>query len=572
MKYPLIETKFNFLLTLIFILGINSIVNAQSGGQVEERVVVIEKESKIDLPNANRNYEKISTLPVSPKPLAQSYSFEDINITLPKVNTKIKVPTLPSEALTKLYPYFVKAGFGNYGTSFLEGFINNKRSDKLNYGLHFYHMASANGAVKTDLVKNFSRNSSNLVNGHIQYFTKKNTINAEMGFARTRFNYYGLNTSVLDTLIPLNKFNKETIKQVYNTFEIGTSIENTNKTDPLDYKLGLKFYNFNDFYKASENEIVAQATTSYDLSNKDGININAELSNSTRKDSSSINRTFFILKPKYWLNYGVFSGKVGFNIAYTNDTISAFNKLHFYPSFHGEAMLKEQSLIVFAGLDGEMQKNTWRSFAKENPYIGNNTLLYHTNKALELYGGAKGSLMQRLNYQVKLGYANYKNLYLYNNSINDSSRFSVFYSPANSSIVNFTTDLSYELQKRWNIGVEAQFFGYTIGSSDSLKIGAWHRPTSKINCYSTYNLNNKIYFNFNFYYIGGIKARQFSVENSKDIELPSIIDLSLKVEYKVSNSFSAFIELNNLLNKKYQLYQYYPSLGANFLIGLTYSF
>lgn len=557
---------------LAILVGMGSVATAQNDGQVEDRVVVIEKESKIELPLANRNYEKIATTPVYPKPQPQEYNFQDIAINLPKANPKIKIPTITTDPLTKLYPNYVKAGFGNYGTTYLEAFFNSKRSDVFNYGIQVKHLASANGSVKSELIDNFSRNSTNMLGGYVKYFAGKSTINADLGIARTRINYYGLNPLVLDTTKAFGTKQQDAVKQIYNVFSLAADIENTNKKDQLDYKMGFNYFNFADRFKASENEFVARGGINYELSKRDGIAVEALLSTSKRKDSSEISRLFFQLKPHYWFTSSIFDVKVGVNVAYTNDSIKAYDKLHFYPALHVDARVRDKLLTAFAGLDGEMQKNTLRSFVAENPFLGSNMPLYHTNKSLEFYAGGKGVVGEKLNYLVKISYANYKNLYLFNNNIGDSSRFNIFYAQGNSTVLNFNTDLSYEVLNQWRVGVDAQFSGYNISDNDTLKIGAWHRPTSRINIYTTYNLNNKIYFNFNFYYIGGIKARQFGTGKKEDVVLTPIVDASAKVEYKVSNSFSAFLELNNLLNKKYQLFQYYPTKGINVLVGLTYSF
>ena len=267
----------------------------------------------------------------------------------------------------------------------------------------------------------------------------------------------------------------------------------------------------------------------------------------------------------------MFDVQVGANVAFTNDSVKAYDKLHFYPVVHTDIRLFDKLLTAFLGLDGEMQKNTLRSIVQENPFLGSNIMLYHTNKALEFYGGGKGVLADKVDYTVKLSYINYKNLYLFNNSIADSSRFNVFYAQGNSSAVNFNAGLGYEVASQWRLGIDANFTGYSIADKDTLKLGAWHRPTTRINIYTTYNLKNKIFFNINFYYIGGIKARNFNLKK-EDITLDAAVDLSAKVEYKVSNSFSSFLEVNNLIGKKYQLLQYYPSKGINLLLGLTYSF
>ena len=54
--------------------------------------------------------------------------------------------------------------------------------------------------------------------------------------------------------------------------------------------------------------------------------------------------------------------------------------------------------------------------------------------------------------------------------------------------------------------------------------------------------------------------------------LKPIIDLNLKFTYLLSDHWDVFVSANNILNKSYQRYLYYPTQGVNFLGGMSYSF
>jgi outer membrane cobalamin receptor len=71
--------------------------------------------------------------------------------------------------------------------------------------------------------------------------------------------------------------------------------------------------------------------------------------------------------------------------------------------------------------------------------------------------------------------------------------------------------------------------------------------------------------------LGGIIAQSPETVN-KERPLNDIVDLSIHVDYRFSNVFSAFAEINNILGTKYERYLFYQKKGLNFLVGLSYAF
>ncbi len=543
----------SFKIAVISAVAVSFFNTAFGQGEIEDKVVIIEKERKLDLPEANRNFEKVHFDVKTPPAKPQEYKLEEVKLNLPSLPSKIKLLMMPDEPLKKFYGNYVKAGFGNYGTPYLEAFINSKRSEKYLYGLHYKHYSSKNGPVG----KSLSGMSDNLAEAYGKYFTSNQVISGGIGYSRMRFNYYGGDENLL-------KF--QDIKQVYQLFNVNAGIENLDKTNQISYNLGLNYYHLSDRFKAKEGEFLADFNGVYKLDEDRKVNVGAILSLSNRKDSSKVNRAFFILKPSYSMVMDKIRLNLGFNVAYTNDSVKSVKGVHLYPNLKAEYDVVDKQLIAYAGLDGEMQKNTLRKFVYDNPYLGNNAAILHTNKSIEFFVGAKGHVIGKLNYNARFSYQNYKNLYFFNNGNPDTSRFVTLYDKGNTSLTQLTGELSYDVSKELLVEYKLNYYGYNVSDFEY----AWERPSFYTSFSGRYNLEKKIFINVDIYYISGLKAKNF-VKNEV-VKLKSITDLNLKVEYRFSPAFSAFLEFNNILSKKYQRYLYYPVKGINVLGGLTYSF
>ena len=56
------------------------------------------------------------------------------------------------------------------------------------------------------------------------------------------------------------------------------------------------------------------------------------------------------------------------------------------------------------------------------------------------------------------------------------------------------------------------------------------------------------------------------------VNLDAAFDLNFMGEYIFSKQVSAFVQLNNIFAKEYELYYRYPVRGFQFMIGASYSF
>lgn len=542
-----------FTIILSVLLFIPALIKAQDDDISSlNKDIIFRKEGRIELPSVTRNYEKITFDPPKGEIKPQTYDFAVIPAEVAKLDMKIKVRTLNPDDLKKLYGSYIKAGFGNYVTPYLEGHFASKRSDEHIYGLHVRHLSSSRGPV------DYARTSENIISGYGTYFMDNLAIDGRLHYQRNRYNYYGFNQeqiSIVDT---------DSLKQVYHVFSPQVTFRNIDHKDQINYKIGLKYWLFNSRFN-TENEFAGDFRSNYWIDKDKEAEVEGIYSYSQKSGYGDYSRHFFQIKPAIVLSSEKYKVKGGLNIAYTSDTVD-MRKFHIYPRVEADYYLVEDELTAFAGIDGEMQRNLLRTFAEENPWIGADVPLANTNKTFEVYGGLKGNVLERLNYKVRLAYQNYRYLPFFVNSEADSSLFTVLYETGNSTVLNILGAASYDFTEKLRIGVNANYNSYNLSTIEE----PWHRPNFDLSVLTTYNIYKKIYFNVDIFYLSGIRAKNFNTESTE--KLPDILDLNARIDYKFSDAFSAFIQANNIISKRYQRYLYYPVRGINVLAGISYTF
>lgn len=539
-----------FFLVFFFFHSFTSSAQSKEG-EIENQQVIIEKNKKIELPEAQRDFEKIIIEKKSVEITKQEYPYNDYALPLPFVDAKLKIVSVKDEPLPKLYANYVKAGLGNYATSYLEGFLYNKRSDKLIYGLNGRYFNSINGPVK----------NSGLSDAHLlvygKYFMDKNTIESELGYYRTGRQFYGYN--------PVMDPPKDSTKQVFNNFVWNIGLKNNDSTAKFTYGGNVEISHIHDRFFAKELEGVIRYYTRMRLDENTTSGARGLISVASRSDVTSYIRNLISLSPYYQKKWDELTVAGGINFAYENDTVLFQKNFHIYPSIRADYKLVEGMLTAFAFVDGNMEKNTLRSIVKENPWMGPRFAISHTNKLLELAGGAQGTVLNKLTYGLSFSYLQYKNLPFIVNSGVDSSRFKLVYDSSKVKVARIKLDLSYHVDKRLLAGFSLQYQSFSMGTLKN----NWHVPKMQTSYYLIYYFKEKIIFNLNSYMLSGIPVL---LPNGTEKTLPTIVDLNVKVDYLFSKNFSAFLELNNILANKYQRYLYYPQKGLNFLVGATCSF
>ncbi|MDX1628052.1 MAG: hypothetical protein R3345_05100 [Fulvivirga sp.] len=524
-------------------------------GEIEDVEVEIVKDRDIKLPNASRNFDKIPSLDTSDKEQDLTYFYNTLPVNLPKLDLRIRPLRIKDQPLQKLYGNYVKAGYGNYNTPYFEGYVNNKRNKTYSYGAHINYLNSQRGPVDDEN----SGSGSLDVETFGKAFGKKATLSGDLGYHRNNYHFYGYDEGI--------EVDADSIKQVFNRFNSSVALENTRTDDAIQYKMGLNYNYLSDDYSDRESEFGASFLASYAFSDETSFNLSGDLALISREaESFDRNRTFFRFRPVVKFTAYDFIVEAGFNAVYENDTLRDGEELHFYPLIQAKYKLTDY-FEVYAGISGDVEKQTLNSLTRENPFLQQNQAIFHTNKTFDFYGGINGRLSSKIGFKAGISIANYQNLHYFINDSTDQSRFLAVFDDENTAVVNLFGALSWSTGG-FSTSVRGDYWGYD--ASDAIGGEAWHRPNYKLSVLSGYNFNDKILLNADLYSVGGIKA--LDTESGEEVSLDALIDLNLKVDYLVSDQVSAFVQLRNIFGQEYELLYRYPSRQFQFMAGITYSF
>jgi hypothetical protein len=524
-------------------------------GEIEKVEIEIVKEKQISLPAANRNFIKVPPRPAEPIKPEITYDFQNLNFAVNDYNPAIRPLRLQQEPIAKLYNNFISGGFGNYLSPMLQGNFTNKRSKEKFYGLEFFHQSFGTGPV----------DGKNSASGNTEFslfgksFGKYGNVAGRLGVENFSNRFYGYK--------PDPNIEQSAEKQAYSIVNLAAEVESKDVSD-FNFNLLGGFSYLSDKFAASESEVSLNFKSKYNISDEQKIILNSDYFLIARKDElvEAKPRHIFKVKPAYQFTLlDKLILTAGVNVVLQNDTIGNRNAFQFYPDVKASYEISN-SFELYGALTGDIDKVSLHTMAHENPWLDANVGIFSTNRNMELLGGVRGKLMNKVGFATGFSIANLKDLYFYRNNPTDRSKFIVEYDEGNTQRTNFFGELSFDQQAKVRLMLRGDLYAY---STDKVE-AAWHRPTYRVTLNSGFTVVDKFLINVDLISQGGIKA--YDIETSSIVTLPSALELNLKLNYFVSQQFSVFLKGNNLLGSNYQVYQYYQVRGLQVLGGLSYMF
>ncbi len=530
-------------------------VPEEGSGEIEERQVVIDKNLEIELPEADRNFEKVPPPPViqsTSENLNYDVSYVDNSI-IPDLTPTLRVLKIKTERPPQLYGNYVKVGIGNYISPYLALYFNNVQSNSLSYGASAFHHSALKGPVDG---RNSGDGQSELrLFG--KYMTNNATVGGSIGYNLDAYHFYGYDDGI--------EVDRDTLRQVFNTFKIGTTIENSNPDSDLDLKAEIKYAYKGDKFDASENMFNANIFGYYPVTEDIGAGMDVEFDYRSYNNVLKANRNLLSFNPYATIEEGLWKIKAGFRVISNSDDRDNVRKISIFPAVTADYYLSD-NLIAFALFDGNVDKVNFISITEANPYIAQNTPIFNTIKNLELGGGIRGTVLNNLGYKALLTFSGYKNMYFFVNDSVETNKFNVIYDDDNTTLLKFQGFLNYTIAKKYGAELSFKYFGYGTGDLEE----AWHRPKLDMGISGWYNIFEKIIVSTDFRVLSGIKA--LDPNTLETISLSSSLDLNAEINYKFSERAGAFIMLNNLLGKKYETLYRYPVRGLQVTAGVNFSF
>jgi len=163
----------------------------------------------------------------------------------------------------------------------------------------------------------------------------------------------------------------------------------------IAYLVGLNYYNLNDFYNATENGVHVSGDISKGVqfiknARKQMFELTADVDYFNYKFGVNSQNTHLVkLVPHYKVILDEYSFNVGVNTSVSGDSSS---EVHLYPVADVSINLVKDILIVYTGITGGVQMNSFKALTDENPFVKSTVPMDFSYNKFEFFAGLKGNL------------------------------------------------------------------------------------------------------------------------------------------------------------------------------------
>ncbi len=545
----------NMLRPLILGLGLLAGLYAHAQGNLEDNSVTVVTNFEARLTDA----ERVRVNPVPPP--ADTTSRRQTYSILPRpLAIDYPAPTIRPRAISRAEPEPIKRGYAKLGVGLpnaLYGDLSYDLTGQDNLDLGFY---ANHYSFNNDKNVENQRASDTKVGAEGNYlFDQGFAVAGGLSYdTRSRY-YYGYNFSELEGDSSLT-FTPDEVRQRFNTFALHTEIYNGTRTEgDFDYKAGISLYLMDASPSVRESNFDFNIAATKWINDTNPLDVEFRADLTSFKDTSTQNLNVVSLSPSYTVVVADrIKLKAGVRLTSQEDDFDVF------PNFTASTVLVDGLLNVFAGVEGNVQKNTLKSLSDYNPWI-NTRLRVRNSEVTKYYGGVEGTF-RGIAYRAEGGYKYLDNLALFKNDRDAEGipRFNVVYDDGSQIYLQATATLP--LVENLDLsGTVVQRF-YSMQNEEK----PWQLPSFSLNAAGIYTLPTlPLQLRADFFVENGLPYE--TAEGGVD-HLNALLDLSLSAEYTFSDTFGAWVRVNNLLNNKRERFFNYPTIGTNFMVGGTASF
>jgi hypothetical protein len=469
----------------------------------------------------------------------------------------IKAPNISGPILSEIYRTHVSLSAGNYSDLDINTYFGSSRNKKLRYATSLGHHQ---GKAIDDL-SNFS--STNL-NTNLDYLLKNYKIGGGLQYGNNRNRFFGSN-------LGNEGITEDSIQQNFNTFSIHGNFKNLQPdTVRLRTNGGIYYRFFGDRFSSTENDIKINFGISEPYQNN-LIKLNASLQFINNMYDTSINRSFVFVGGDYQIRNDFYELNLGLGVVNISQPFE--DDFIFLPNVLGKYFLND-NITLNGFIKSSVTPVTFQNLAMQNPFVVSFPKLATTVEPINIGGNADININDVFFLKPSLSFSRIENLPVFINSFGNERRFEVLY---DSSTSLFTAGLENQIIINQDVELinKINSFSYNtkqLRSAYNYSPVVWN-STLKI------KIDKKVQLNLGVLAMGKRTAGyKDSLNQIVDTTLKGFVDLNAGISYRFSNSegglgkLSAFVEANNILSMRYQIYNLYDNRRLFIRGGLSYSF
>lgn len=586
-------------LIILFVSSINTI-SAQRDTTINREVEVV-KSFQPTIQDANKIYDmpKIEETEIQ-KP-GFNYNINSQPVSNAFAVNPLKAASIGASPKIETGYGLVRAGVGNYNKPYGELFFNHLTSKKSIFGIHAMHLSShgkleLEGGDKVD-----APFSKNLAEVYFNQFFRESVLSVNVDYNRDAFNYYGYPVNpVPEPLMDENQtVNYFGTKQAFSKGRISVKLNNPSIeiTDPF-FGFDFDYHYFSNKTGQNENFANLMAHVQQPFGFATGLldigfiyNRADNVLNFAKQMVDSRVQSILFINPAIYFDKKMFNAELGINAWYATDK-DVDGQFKVTPNILLNFMPVKNVFKVFAGIDGNFINNHYSKIAYENPFVDPEHDLLNSFEKIRFYGGFDGKFAAKTNFKIGFDYSliddqpfYYLEEYTYpdpninpNPQIVDND-FSVLYDDL--SLFKINLEIFHRSSGKLDLMLSGNYFMYKLDEQKE----AWNMPDWDATFNVGYKITEQLSVSADFYLIGARKAliidSQFQnlLSNSappppiyKSYNLDTAFDMNVRGNYKITEKFSVFAQLNNFGFQKYQRWFGYPVQSFNFLAGVSYSF
>lgn len=529
--------------------------STRNQGEILTGEVIIEKEKKIVLPQADKIFLKSTLKSFSNDPLNLSFEIKEPSFEWPDYKSDVPFQFIEEPYPLAEYQNYVKLGYGNYNSPLFEAGLFQTFGSFETQAKLFYESFKS-GPIKDE-------NSGNSLAGvelSTTYQSSTIHITPSLSFFRREYSYYG-NAGRSAVAFPDNPDDA-----ALDSFDFSVSLEGgkkdfTYELTPFLSTTNQKIAPNSEFNK--ENIFGTSGAFAYAIDDAYVTGIVMDATSGQYKSGINYNRSLINLNP--WVTYKKDNIQVNAGFLISAGKVAEESKTGFYPKIRVDYELTDK-WVVYGALSGGQSWYDLNSLLDEHEFLDDSLTLTLMENSIRFGGGLKGNPVKNLLFEASLNYSSVNGMPFYTSSSSDSSRYTLSYDTDDVGIVSLKSTLSFMPTATSTYGAELQLNGYSVEALDK----PWHQPTYVFKAFTSHNIKEKLIVSAYLTSIGGIRAPA-NVDFGY-VKLAGFTDVGIGAKYLITKQASAFIDVNNLLNNEYERYLGYPTRGLAFKIGGQYRF
>ena len=599
-KAPFRGLGVNLFATLIF--SITALISSAQRDTTLNREVEVVKSFKPTIQDAH----KINEMPKIDETEHQKPTFNYNINSEPVINTfsvnPLKAASIASAPKEETGYGLVRAGIGNYNKPYGELFFNHLPSKKSIFGIHATHLSS-DGTLKLEggdrVDAPYSNNEAEV---YFNQLLQKSILSFNVNYDRDAFTYYGYPVEpVPDQLLdPNQNINYFGTKQAFSKGGLSVKLDNPSLelNDPFfGFDFDYHYFSNKTWQRENFGKFVAhmQQPFGFGTGMLDAGVFYAKADNVVHRTTGIIDsrqQSWLYLNPAVLFEKKSFNAKVGMKLWYITDKdINA--QMRITPDVVLNYMPVKNIIKLYAGIDGNYINNYYSKIAYENPFVDPEHDVINSFEKIRFFGGFDGKFAAKTNFKIGFDYSmtDSKPLYYLHEYFLDplstttiskivDNDFSVLYDDVNLFKINL--EIIHRSSDKLDLLLSGNYYAYNLDEQSE----AWNMPNWDATFSAGYKITEQLSVSADFFLIGGRKAliketlykslpstsSMVNPTTYKSFNLDTAFDLNVRGNYKITEKFSVFAQLNNFGVAQYQRWFGYPVQSINFLAGVSYAF